>query len=462
MLSRTLAAPCALGLALAVAAVAAPAPAITHGSSGPGAGTARAPVMGRTALLERLSGRILVKPPAARGFMALHGRRTVPIGTVIDASHGTLRLLTALSLHRRTQAARIWGDSFRVLQNATGNGMTRLLLVGARPSCAVRSRARAASTRRRRVKSRGLWAEDDHGLYSTYGANSVASVRGTRWGTIESCAGTRTVVSRGRVAVRDLSNGRTVLLGAGASYLAPTPAAPLPATTEPIPPAPPAEPLNPRSTSCNGTYSGSGREVTVPAGALCRLLAGTVVSGNLHVERGGALVEQGVVIAGNLQADGAASIRIGGGGSIGGDLQMQGLTAGPDSLCDTIVKGNVQVQDDGPNAPLHIGDLGACAGGPGLTVGGNLEVQNSAADITVAGNAVRGNLQLHDNAARLTVTANRAGGSIQVHDNSVGLAGTLTGNTAGGDCELANDSPVITGSENTAGPGRHNTCNAGA
>ena len=50
-------------------------------------------------------------------------------------------------------------------------------------------------------------------------------------------------------------------------------------------PAPPAASLNPGTTTCDGTYGGSGQNVTVPAGDVCTLLAGTQVSKNVQVSR---------------------------------------------------------------------------------------------------------------------------------------------------------------------------------
>ena len=210
---------------------------------------------------------------------------------------------------------------------------------------------------------------------------------------------------------------------------------------------------------CEGLVEGSGGEVTVPSGATCTLLAGTQVSGNVQVQKGGALVDEGAVIGGNLQVNNGASIKLGGGGSIGGNLQVQGMTGGPSSLCNTTVNGNVEVHNNGWVSPIDIGNLGACAGGPGLTIGGNLQVQNNSVALTVGGNKVTGNLQVQNNAAKVTVSENTVGMSIQVHNNGWGFGSTLTNNSAGGSCELQNDSPPIVGSGNTAGAGKTNTCN---
>jgi len=71
-----------------------------------------------------------------------------------------------------------------------------------------------------KARSAGLWAKDRHGRFSTRGRNSVAIVRGTRWLTKETCAGTLTRVAEGAVAVRDTRRHKTVLVRAGHSYLA--------------------------------------------------------------------------------------------------------------------------------------------------------------------------------------------------------------------------------------------------
>ena len=194
------------------------------------------------------------------------------------------------------------------------------------------------------------------------------------------------------------------------------------------------------ATSCNGAIGGAQKGLTVPAGATCILMAGTKVSGNVQVQQGGSLVDEGAAISGNLQVNNGASIRVKGGGSIGGNLQVQGLTGGPNSLCNTIVHNDVQVQNNGSSSPIDIGNVGACAGGPGLTIGGNLQVQANEAKVAIGGNKVTGNIQIQNN----------KGG------------GTLSANSAEGNCELQNDKPPIEGSANTAGSGKTNTCNRNA
>ena len=221
-------------------------------------------------------------------------------------------------------------------------------------------------------------------------------------------------------------------------------------------------PLGSGTTTCNGAYSGTGNQIVVPAGATCRLLVGTKVTGNVQVNQGGVLIDEGATISGNVQVTNATAVTVLG-GSIGGNLQIQGVTGSPaganDSVCNTKISGNVTVQSNGPNAPFDIGNLGACSGGAGLTVGGNLVIQGNAAPVTVGGNTVSGGLQVQSNSAKVTVSANKAKGNIQIQSNTKG-GGTLTGNATSGSCQLQGNNPKIAGSGNTAVGS--NTCNTTA
>jgi ferric-dicitrate binding protein FerR (iron transport regulator) len=70
-----------------------------------------------------------------------------------------------------------------------------------------------------RRKKRRLWG-DGSGRFRTKGSYSSATVRGTKWLTQDSCAGTLTRVRRGKVAVRDFVKRKTVNLKKGQQYVA--------------------------------------------------------------------------------------------------------------------------------------------------------------------------------------------------------------------------------------------------
>ena len=176
-------------------------------------------VMGRSAGVETVSGSVYLRSPSG-ALMPLGPASTIPVGSVIDATSGVLRLVTALNTPGKTQAAIVWGGVFQVGQQKSGNGLTNLILAKTSSACTRHGGAMIATARAHHSKSNSLWAEDNHGRYSTHGANSVATVLGTRWETVETCAGTLTRVLRGRVRVRDLHQRRTVIVRAGHSYLA--------------------------------------------------------------------------------------------------------------------------------------------------------------------------------------------------------------------------------------------------
>jgi hypothetical protein len=181
---------------------------------GPGAG----PVLGASVGVAPVAGVVRVRVPGATGFVALRVGGAVPVGAVVDARAGTVRLTTAVA-GGRTQWAEFHGGVFDVRQAGGAGGLTDIRLRGPALVC-PRAQARAAAVMRRRPPVRRLWARDRGGRFRTHGRNSVATVRGTSWVTTDTCAGTRTTVTAGAVSVRDLRRHRTVLVRAGHSYLA--------------------------------------------------------------------------------------------------------------------------------------------------------------------------------------------------------------------------------------------------
>ncbi len=171
-------------------------------------------VLGRTATLQAVSGVVTISTPS--GPASVTGQTSIPLGTPIDASAGVARVSTAVDGAVSSQTVTVWGGTFTVGQRPTGSGTTVIRLASPKRLCSRRAHATAA----RAHQLPKLWAEDHNGRYATRGRTSVATVRGTRWETIETCAGTVTRVLRGRVSVHDLYTGRTRLVGAGHSFLA--------------------------------------------------------------------------------------------------------------------------------------------------------------------------------------------------------------------------------------------------
>lgn len=193
-------------------------------------GPAEKPAAGKVAVVEPTQGTVMVRPPgSSRDVPLADVGGQIPIGSIIDATRGRVELTTALP-GGTTQTGEFWAGRFTVTQAKTGTGMTRLITdrrpLGCSTTAAKSSLERgihetAAKKKKKKKKpSRTLWGEDDHGRFQTQGSNSVATVRGTKWVTVETCEGTLTRVFEGQVDVRDVRAKKTVSLMAGARYLA--------------------------------------------------------------------------------------------------------------------------------------------------------------------------------------------------------------------------------------------------
>ena len=185
------------------------------------------PQLGETITVAPVTGRVRVKPPGAPRYLPLVAGATIRVGSLVDTRRGKVELRSARSA-TRTQKGRFWGSIFQVRQERGTRGLTRLKLRGGRFGRCPAAKASGALARtagatrdsgRRRVVRR-LWGKDRHARFRTEGRDSTASVRGTLWSTTDRCDGTVTRVKQGKVLVRDLHRKRSVLLGAGDSYLA--------------------------------------------------------------------------------------------------------------------------------------------------------------------------------------------------------------------------------------------------
>jgi hypothetical protein len=204
----------------APAVVAAPAAAIlpAAGVPAPGVLTAAAPPpeLGRTVALAAVSGTVTVRAPGG-GTLPLTAAVALPTGTRVDTRAGEVELASAVDAAGKTQTGRFSGGVFEVRQPKRGKGMTQIVLVGGHWADCKTSNyvSRAAARKKARKPIRKLWGSDDHGQFQTRGGGSVATVRGTRWLTSDTCNGTRTTVLEGAVSVKSRKTGKTHLVTAG-------------------------------------------------------------------------------------------------------------------------------------------------------------------------------------------------------------------------------------------------------
>ncbi|MDQ6811596.1 MAG: hypothetical protein M3Z95_06835 [Actinomycetota bacterium] len=180
-----------------------------------------APVFGHTANLIPISGVVLIKLPGSNRFIAISSARSIPLGTIIDTTRGRVQLVTT---HDATghaiQRGVFYGGIFRVTQITVRQAgvvisPTLLVLVGPLPRGCRAGRKASLAARR---TTRKLWG-DAHGNYRTVGRYAGAAVRGTRWLTEDSCAGTLITVTRGVLSVNDVPHHRVVVVRAPHSLL---------------------------------------------------------------------------------------------------------------------------------------------------------------------------------------------------------------------------------------------------
>jgi hypothetical protein len=172
-------------LVLAAALLAA-APATAH---------AAAPKLGRTAVLRPVSGTVLVEDAKTHQRSRLRRTRTVPMGTAVDVSKGTVRVVTAARKRGRTQSGIFRSGAFRLAQSK--NSTTSLKLVDSfkDPCQAAGAGLTAARRSRNRLFGRA------HGRFRSVGRHSSATIRGTTWITEDMCSGSTviTAVAGGKV-----------------------------------------------------------------------------------------------------------------------------------------------------------------------------------------------------------------------------------------------------------------------
>jgi hypothetical protein len=174
------------------------------------------PILNRRVTLDGASGIVLIKAPHGT-FVPLGAGASVPVGSVVNATHGAVTLTSVKDAGGSVQSGRFWGATFSVTQTGGAHPTTLLTLVGSTGACpAAHSRIAVTAARSR---SR-LWGHDSHGRFSTRGHYGVASVRGTVWMTQDTCSATLFTVTRGAIVVHDLHRHRHVRVTAGHSYAA--------------------------------------------------------------------------------------------------------------------------------------------------------------------------------------------------------------------------------------------------
>lgn len=194
------------------------------------------PVIGQSAGVKPVSGKVKIKLPkgtspitakrlgltgAATKFTTLKNAASIPMGSILDTSRGTVRLLTAGSKPSSQTGLSSYASGdfksglFRMTQSRR-NPLTTLSMQGGKLKGCNTKIPKGGAARKR---SRRLFG-NAHGRYRTRGRHSSATVRGTKWSMTDTCSGTLTVVSRGSVTVRDFELRKNKIVRAGHRYFA--------------------------------------------------------------------------------------------------------------------------------------------------------------------------------------------------------------------------------------------------
>lgn len=166
------------------------------------------PVLAKAVDASVVSGKVLVKLPGTSTFVQLSHDSLIPVGSIVDATGGRVRITEALP-GGKTASSDFYKGAFVVTQSR--NGLATMVLVGT---------LTGAGARAAKVKVlRQLWA-DGHGKFRTRGRYASASIRGTTWLTVDRTDGTLVRVKKVSVVVRDFRKRKNVVVIAGHSYLA--------------------------------------------------------------------------------------------------------------------------------------------------------------------------------------------------------------------------------------------------
>jgi hypothetical protein len=200
----------------------------------------RPPVAGVVATVELVRGEVYVRPPRGTalppirpgtppsplaGFRPLKGVASVPVGSIVDARKGTLRVTTAADFRRGRKRRRLARGRFASAIFAIKQARSRRAAKARRPATQIvlrtpPGRARACAARRSPKGAIRTLSASAKGVFRTVAAASTTTVRKGTWRVEDRCRGTLTRVSAGRASVFDRGRRRTVSVRPGRSYLA--------------------------------------------------------------------------------------------------------------------------------------------------------------------------------------------------------------------------------------------------
>jgi hypothetical protein len=202
----------------------------SHGTSGTDTATlGNGPVLAKSGEASTVSGTVLVESPGATTFAPLSSATSIPMGSTIDATNGTVAITVSLP-GGGTQKGQFYDGEFRITQ--ARSGVTKEALAGGSfVACATAASATAsplahaaAAAKKNKTVVRDLWG-NAHGKFTTAGRAGEASVLGTVWFTEDRCDGTLFQAKKDQITVTVVAHPKLKhRVAQGHSFFAPLPA----------------------------------------------------------------------------------------------------------------------------------------------------------------------------------------------------------------------------------------------
>jgi hypothetical protein len=152
----------------------------------PSAAVAKGVKLGSTAVIRPISGKVKYKPLGATKYKTLAARATIKMGSSVDATRGTVKVITARNAKGSTQAGTFYDGAFIVTQARAAKAVTELQLIRGDFSQCQQATASKAHSAAGGTAIRKLWGKA-HGRFRTKGRYNAATVRGTTWLTEDFC-----------------------------------------------------------------------------------------------------------------------------------------------------------------------------------------------------------------------------------------------------------------------------------
>ncbi len=160
------------------------------------------PVLGQSIEISRVSGTVTVEPRGSNDFIVLAGRRTIPVGSTVNASDGTVGIVAATTRAGERQSADASGGAFKLTQ-VPRNPQVTMALAAERPVKSVCGPGSAVDANKKKKLPRGvistLTVVDHGGRWGSETGTAAATALGTEWTTQDTCAGTTFSVAKGSI-----------------------------------------------------------------------------------------------------------------------------------------------------------------------------------------------------------------------------------------------------------------------